>query len=125
MSKVYDPKSAHIQIGKKGELLASKFLQKEAYTILETNWRFSKAEIDIICQKDEMLIFIEVKTRSSINMGRPEEFVTKKKEYLMLDAANRFMEQHGYNWEIRFDIIAIHIPSEHQYSLEHFKDVFH
>ncbi len=58
----------HNELGKKGENLAVEFLQKEGYKILDRNWTFQKAEIDIIAQKDEILAVIEVKTRSSLDL---------------------------------------------------------
>ena len=55
----------HNELGKKGEKLAIDFLLKNGYKILETNYRFLKAEVDIIAQKDEVLAVVEVKTRST------------------------------------------------------------
>ena len=65
----------HNELGKLGEELAVDFLQKNGYEILETNWVFQKAEIDIIAQKDNILVAVEVKTRSSIDFGLPQDFV--------------------------------------------------
>lgn len=69
----------HNELGKLGEELAVDFLQKNGYDILETNWVFQKAEIDIIAQKDNTLVAVEVKTRSSIDFGLPQDFVKPKK----------------------------------------------
>ena len=63
----------HNKLGKKGELIAFMFLQKEGFCILKTNWRYQKAEVDIIAQKDGFLVFVEVKTRGSKKFGNPEE----------------------------------------------------
>lgn len=115
--------SAHIELGNRGESLAEKYLLESGYQILERNWRFSRAEVDIIAKDAEILVFVEVKTRSSDAFGKPEESVTPKKEALLKDAASVYMEQISHDWEIRFDIISILVNGE-GHSIEHFKDAF-
>ncbi len=118
----------HIEIGNRGEDLAVKFLISKGFKILERNWRDRKAEIDIIAKDEHGLVFVEVKTRTSANFGEPEAFVSAKQEELIFDAAQSYMEQENYEWEIRFDIVAI-LVKEHtewkNYDIKHFKDVFH
>ncbi|MCP3930910.1 MAG: YraN family protein [Bacteroidetes bacterium] len=114
----------HIETGKKGEQLAREYLEKKGYRILETNWRHSRAEIDIIAKEEEVLVFIEVKTRSYDTLGKPEEFVTPHKEQLMVKAASVYMEKINHDWEIRFDIIAIIIPDKGEPVLQHIEDAF-
>lgn len=97
----------HLELGKEGEELAKEFLIAKGYVILESNWRYKKAEIDLIAKKDEILVFIEVKTRSSNYYGNPEDFVNLKKLKFMAEVAPVYMEQIGHEWEIRFDIIGI------------------
>lgn len=105
--------------------MAVKHLISDNYQILETNWRYSKAEIDIIAKLDQALIFVEVKTRSYNYYGEPEEAVTEKQEHLIMDAAQRYMEEVGHEWEVRFDIIAVILDKNKALSkLEHFKDAF-
>jgi len=111
-------------LGRKGEDFSSDYLEKAGYQILERNWRYSKAEIDIIAKKDDALIFIEVKTRSYDYYGKPEESVTSFKERLIIDAANRYMELTGHDWEIRFDIISLLANKNDGFHLEHFEDAF-
>jgi putative endonuclease len=69
----------HNDLGKLGEELAVEFLEKNGYSILETNWTFQKAEVDIIAKKENILAVVEVKTRSSIDFGLPQDFVKPKK----------------------------------------------
>jgi putative endonuclease len=69
----------HNELGKKGEQLAIDFLIEKEYKILEKNYRFQKAEVDIIAQKDAVLAVVEVKTRSSNYFGNPQDFVNPKK----------------------------------------------
>jgi len=113
-----------LEIGKRGELLAYKNLKRKGYEILETNWRYRKAEIDLITRKDGILIFIEVKCRSSTRYGQPEDFVSEDQEARIIDAAQRYMEEINYDWEIRFDIISILIDKGGNYTLKHIKDAF-
>jgi len=112
----------HIETGKKGEALAVDYLKEKGYQLLETNWRFSKAEIDIIMMDDEVLVFIEVKTRSYDYYGKPEESVTEKKQHLLADAAKVYMTKINHEWEIRFDVVAIVLGEPN--GIEHFEDAF-
>jgi len=113
----------HIETGNKGESIAKAYILEQGYQLLEENWRFSRAEIDLIAMDGEVLVFVEVKTRSTTLFGAPELAVTEKKQNLLADAANVYMEQINHDWEIRFDIITIILkPKTHQ--LKHFKDAF-
>lgn len=114
----------HNHLGKKGEEIAIKFLKKKGYLILEQNWRHRRAEIDIIAKEDDILVFIEVKSRSSTLFGRPESFVDDKKQNLITDAASVYMEEIGHEWEVRFDIISVFFHNEIYQSVDHFKDAF-
>lgn len=115
--------STHLELGNRGETLAEKLLLESGYQILERNWRFSRAEVDIIAKDRDVLVFVEVKTRSSEIFGKPEESISPKKETLLKDAAAVYMEQIGHEWEIRFDVVSILIKGS-GYSIEHFKDAF-
>lgn len=111
-------------LGHKGEDFASKYLRKNGYQILERNWRFSKAEIDIIVKIMDVLVFVEVKTKSYTFYGEPEESVDDKKQALMIDAANQYMQSIGHEWEIRFDIISLVSRKDGKFDLKHFEDAF-
>ena len=113
----------HNDLGKQGELIARKYLENNGYQILETNWQYSHAEIDILALKDDILAIIEVKTRSSDHYGKPEMFVSKKKINLLKNAANYYVQSNNLDVEIRFDIIAI-IKNQYVEEIEHFEDAF-
>ena len=102
----------HNKLGKEGELIAFMILQRDGFTVLETNWRFQKAEIDVIAKKDGFLVFIEVKTRSSKKFGRPEDAIDKKKIALYKNAAEGYLEQYPTEDEIRFDVVSIIIAKD-------------
>ncbi|MFN3967279.1 YraN family protein [Flavobacterium sp.] len=114
----------HNELGKFGEELAVEFLQQNGYAILETNWTFQKAEIDIIAQKENTLAVVEVKTRSSIEFGLPQDFVKPKKIQLLVKAVNEYVISNDLDVEIRFDIVAIY-KQENNYKVEHIEDAFY
>jgi putative endonuclease len=118
----------HNDLGKKGEELAVEFLLKDGYEILDRNWTFQKAEIDIIAQKENILAVIEVKTRSNLDFGLPQEFVKPKKIQLLLKAVNAYINDRendfDNSYEIRFDIVAIHKNGE-SFAIEHITDAFY
>jgi putative endonuclease len=113
----------HNDLGKFGEELAVDFLQKNGYEILETNWTFQKAEIDIIAQKENILAIVEVKTRSSIEFGLPQDFVKPKKIQLLVKAVNEYVISNDLDVEVRFDVIAIYKEGK-EYKIDHIEDAF-
>ena len=114
----------HNDLGKFGEELAVDFLEKNGYEILETNWTFDKAEIDIIAQKENILAVVEVKTRSSIDFGLPQDFVKPKKIQLLVKAVNEYVISNDLDVEVRFDIIAVYKEGKN-YKIEHIEDAFY
>lgn len=106
------------------EDLASTYVTKLGYQIKERNWRFRRAEIDIIAYDQKWLVFLEVKSRSSVLYGTPETGVTPHKESLIADAASAYMMEHGYSGEFRFDIISVLFQLDERPSIEHFRDAF-
>lgn len=114
----------HNDLGKLGEELAVEFLQKAGYAILETNFVFQKAEIDIIAQKNNVLAVVEVKTRSSVDFGSPQDFVNPKKIKLLVKAIDEYVISNDLDLEIRFDIVAVHKEGSH-FVIEHLEDAFY
>ena len=110
--------------GKWGESLAIDFITSEGLRIMVKNWRYKRAEIDIIAMENDILVFLEVKTRAKADFGRPEEMVNKRKQRLMIDAAMAYMRSVGHEWEIRFDIVAILGSPGTVVSLKHYRDAF-
>jgi putative endonuclease len=114
----------HNELGKKGEEIAVSFLQKEGYQILERNWVFQKAELDIVAQKDNILAIVEVKTRTSANFGLPQDFVKGKKIQNVVKAVDQYMTESDLDLEVRFDIIGIVINTQ-ETAIEHIEDAFY
>jgi putative endonuclease len=115
--------ATHNELGNKGEEIAVEFLQKNGYTVLERNWRFKKAEVDVIAKKNAILAIVEVKTRSTNYFGNPQDFVNSKKIRLLVEAINEYVTAKDLDVEVRFDIIAI-IKNHNKYEIEHFEDAF-
>jgi putative endonuclease len=109
--------------GRNGEQWAADLLMGKGYTILEKNFRYKKAEIDLIARKDKLIVFVEVKTRTNLEFGEPEEAVSRNKIRLILAAAEVYVKQTGWFYDIRFDIIAIH--SQNQPQILHIEDAFY
>jgi len=104
--------ATHNDTGKQGEQLTKEYLQKNGYTILETNYRYKKAEIDIIATKENILAIIEVKTRTSTHFGEPESFVNNKKIKLILEATNAYIIEKDLDLEVSLDIISVIMGNE-------------
>ena len=99
--------ASHNELGKKGEQLAVDFLVENGYDIVERNYRFNKAEVDIIAQKKDILAIIEVKTRSTADFGNPQDFVKPKQIKNLVKAVDEYVTVNSLDVEVRFDIIAI------------------
>lgn len=104
-------------------MLAAEYLLKEGYKILKKNYRYLKAEIDIIAQKENFLIAVEVKTRSTAEFGDPQDFVKPKQIQSLVKAMHYFVESEQLDAEVRFDIIAV-IRNESTTKIEHIQDAF-
>ena len=114
----------HNDLGKKGEELARKDLIQKGFEILHHNWRYGNDEIDIIAEKDNLLIIIEVKTRKSNLFAEPEESVTKTKQKFLVRAANAYVQQKNIENEVRFDILTVLVNGS-QYKINHIEDAFY
>ncbi len=115
--------ATHNELGKKGEEISVEYLQQKGYIILERNWRFKKAEVDIIARKNDVLAIIEVKTRSTNYFGNPQDFVNPKKIKLLVEAINEYVTKNDLDVEVRFDIVAI-VKKQEDLEIEHLKDAF-
>lgn len=114
----------HYELGKKGEQLAVDYLLKSNYEILERNYRFQKAEVDIIAQKDTILAIVEVKTRSTIDFGNPQDFVKPKQIKNLVKAVDEYITKNDIHLEVRFDIIAI-VKAKNKFEIEHLENAFY
>jgi len=111
------------ELGQEGEQLAADYLNKNGWEVLEMNYRYSHSEVDLIGQKDGLLVFFEVKTRTSTAFGMPEDFVDEKKAESVIRAANHYIEALNWQGNIRFDIISI--VKKKEMELAHIEDAFY
>ncbi|MEO0234944.1 MAG: YraN family protein [candidate division WOR-3 bacterium] len=122
-------KSKNISKGKSGEILAIKYLRRKGFQILEQNFRFGKiGEIDIICKKDDTLVFVEVKSREKMGKGTPKESITDLKKERIFKCAKFFLMKHPEfsDSNFRFDFVGIKITSNifKRVEIEHIENVF-
>ncbi|WP_372474055.1 YraN family protein [Capnocytophaga sp. ARDL2] len=113
----------HNELGREGEKLAVDYLTENGYEILEQNYRVNKSEIDIIVKKDDIVAFVEVKTRTTNAFGTPEEFVDDKKKNHIIKVANFYVIANDIESKIRFDIIAIVMGKTPK--IQHFEDAYY
>jgi putative endonuclease len=111
------------QFGQLGEDIAAGYLERKGYTILVRNYRYGKVELDIICEYQGEVIFVEVKTRTSDLMAYPERAVGKSKQRNIRLAAEQFMDEHNRKGSVRFDIVAV-VKGE-KFEIEHIEDAFY
>ena len=115
----------HNDLGKIGEELAVDYLKQNGYEILETNFTAHKAEIDIIARKNDWLIVVEVKTRSSQSAGHPSEAVTFAKQQQLTKLALAWLKSRGMlERRARFDVIAITWGDGADPVIEHYLNAF-
>ena len=114
--------STHNQkIGKWGESVAVEYLEGNSYTVIARNVRTPYGEIDIVAQKTDFTVFVEVKTRTSKSFGPPEISVTPRKQEHMLAAAEHYAAEHEIDhWQI--DVIAVEGKLGGQPAFTHFEN---
>lgn len=106
-----------------GENIAVEYLREKDYKIVERNYRTKVGEIDIVAMKDNMLIFVEVKSRSNINFGYPYEAVSKRKFDKIMRASLIYMKQKGYRgYQMRYDIIEVFLSNDRK--INHIENIF-
>ena len=114
----------HNEFGRLGEEMATNFLIRKGYAVRVTNYRYQKAEVDIIAQKDTVLAIVEVKSRSSDLLQEIAETVNRKKIKLLVAAADEYVLQNQLDVEVRFDIITI-LKKDNGFQIEHLEDAFY
>ncbi len=114
----------HNEFGKEGEKLAADFLLENGYDILYKNYRYSKAEIDIIAQKENVLAIVEVRARSNDQIIPIAETITPKKIKLLVAAADNYIVENDLDVEVRFDVITI-LKNSKIFKIEHLESAFY
>lgn len=115
-----DPK----ELGKKGEELAANFLKEKGYVIHSRNYRYNRAEVDIVAEQNGMLVAVEVKTRVSPYLSDPALLVPRSKQKQIILATDDFVKQNFPDKETRFDIIVV-VTNEKYTTIDHVVDAFY
>lgn len=113
----------HNVTGVRGEDIAETYLREKNYKILHRNWSYLKNEIDIIASDSDTIIFVEVKTRTSCQWGRPEDAISEQKIRRIANAANYYMQEHSDLESARFDVVSIILDGD-SVKIEHIEDAF-
>ncbi len=104
--------NARGQLGARGERIAREHLESKGYLILDTNFRCPWGEIDIVAQDEEFLVFVEVRTRKSLEYGAPEESLSRRKRGRLIATAETYMQSHPkLREQWRIDLIAVRVDS--------------
>lgn len=114
----------HNDTGKRGEDIAETLLIGKGYTIHFRNWRSGRREVDIIASYDNQWVFVEVKTRSGVQFGFPEDAIGEQKKAFMREAADAFLWDHTEFPTLRYDIVSIVLRPGGVYDWTHFPDAF-
>ncbi len=115
--------SKSFEFGKYAEKLAVDFLKSKYYEIIETNWRYSNLEIDIIATKDNFIVITEVKARNNENLNF-EEVVTLKKQKNLINATEKYLEINNLDLEVRFDVIFVY-KQKNTFKINHIENAFY
>jgi putative endonuclease len=112
-------------LGRRGEDLAARYLERAGLVVLSRNWRCSEGELDLVLTDGNTLVVCEVKTRTSTNFGAPAEAVTDEKASRIRRLARRWLHTHRLVWcELRFDIVAILWPPGRPPQVRHLRGAF-
>lgn len=114
-------------VGRRGERLAERYLLGQGYRTLERNWRWRRGEIDLVVERGDELVFVEVKTRRSHRFGIPEEAITARKQHKLIQAAQAYLGSLGrQDAQWRIDVIAIDLDRQAGVQrIEHIENAVH
>ena len=122
--KSVDDMAAHNDLGHKGEDMAAEYLQQKGYCILERNWtNKGRKELDIIATKDDVIVFVEVKTRRVGSATTPLSAVDARKQHRICLAADSYIKANRIDFSARFDVVGI-IYDDNESRIEHIEDAF-
>lgn len=114
----------HLTFGARGEELAEKFLCEKGYEILERNWHYGQKEIDIIARYKNLLVIVEVKTRSGTMWEQPFQAVNRRKQKMIVEAADAYIRKNNIDFEVRFDVVSI-VLDKKKTEIEHIENAFY
>ena len=116
--------AAHNDLGRNGEQTAVELLKTKGYTIRHQNWRCGHKELDIVAEKEDLLVVVEVKTRKDTLFGKPEEAVTNGKIRRIVSSTDAYIRKYQIDMPVRFDLITI-VTHQGQIKIDHIEDAFY
>ncbi len=116
--------AAKDELGSRGENIAERYLVRRGLTLLDRNWRCPQGEIDLVLRDGDEVVFVEVKTRSSVAFGHPLEAITAAKLARLRRLAGAWCEANPGTARIRIDAVAVIAPRDLPATVEHLERVF-
>jgi putative endonuclease len=121
-----DEVASSVEVGRRGEQVAVRYLKSRGYRILERNYRWNRAEIDVIALDGEVLVFVEVKTRGGEEFGTPARAVDRRKQNQIARVAAHYLQERRLGGtDCRFDVLALmEAPESGKLEINHIENAF-
>ncbi|MFP4034149.1 MAG: YraN family protein [Desulfovermiculus sp.] len=104
----------HLRHGRSGEEMARAFLVGQGYEVISVNWRCRYGELDLVCRNQQIVVFVEVKTRNTSTLETPAEALTHRKQSKLIKSASLFLSQHKmWHLQSRFDLVSVFFQTHH------------
>ncbi len=113
----------HNILGHEGEDIAAEYLKQQGYTIQDRDWHCGHKDLDLVVTKDNVIVFVEVKTRTGTDWGDPQDFVNDRKIRSIVQSADAYLRLNQINMEVRFDIISV-VFDDGDFKVEHIEEAF-
>jgi len=116
--------SANLEIGQLGERIAKKYLQDKGYRIMDENYKNKYAEVDLIADNKDILVFVEVRTRITEQFGTPEDSINRNKMKKLIRNAEAYVARRRYSKKHRIDAVCIVLNKERELSrIDHYENI--
>ncbi len=113
----------HNLLGQKGEDIAARYLEQKGYTVQDRNWHCGHKDLDLVVTKDDTIVFVEVKTRTSTDWGDPQDFIDDRKIRRIVNSADAYLRFNQVDMDVRFDIVSI-VAESGEFKVEHIEQAF-
>ena len=113
----------HNLLGQKGEDIAARYLEQKGYTVQDRNWHCGHKDLDLVVTKDDTIVFVEVKTRTSTDWGDPHDFIDDRKIRRIVNSADAYLRFNQVDMDVRFDIVSI-VAESGVFKVEHIEQAF-
>lgn len=125
LARIYDSRNKHLSLGDRGEIAAERFLLRRGWIIVARGFETEQGEIDIVAVDGETVVFVEVKTRTNLERGLPEEAVDETKQRKIVAMATAFIRRYRLDEQhFRFDVISILWPNGAEPDIKHLVGAF-